>query len=432
MLGDAGTTLRTELTEAGSEDEFWNRVRQSGAPRVAELDDGRVRTTFLFRQRSEVDPFRVYVDAGSLTDHHASDLTTMTRLNDTGIWFWETETTRGWRGSYRFMPVAEDIVDALDPPGIADTIDGIRSRFLGLLDHAVADEYNPRQFGSASLAEMPDAPVQRWWNDARPPVPGPRRIRWDSSILGNSRNVWIHETPGSSNEEDRPLIVVLDGQHWIDDHPLAPVVDRAARAGALPPAVFVFVDSLDHEVRGRELPCNREFWAAVVDELIPRAAKEATFTADPRRTVASGQSYGGLASLYAGLEFPERFGLVSSQSGSFWWPVMSHDGNRGPDGGHIADLVAQRHTPPSIAVDMTVGIHEGDMVPHNRHIRNVLRETDISVTYGEFDGGHEWLCWRGELVESLIRLLEKSEDSADQSARDDDDHDRYQHEKQNR
>lgn len=58
-----------------------------------------------------------------------------------------------------------------------------------------------------------------------------------------------------------------------------------------------------------------------------------------RRTVAAGaaartlqrgghahrgrrQSYGGLAALYAGLHWPERFGHVLSQSGSFWWPTV--------------------------------------------------------------------------------------------------------------
>lgn len=38
------------------------------------------------------------------------------------------------------------------------------------------------------------------------------------------------------------------------------------------------------------------------------------------RTVVAGQSFGGLSALYAGLHWPERFGCVLSQSGSYWWP----------------------------------------------------------------------------------------------------------------
>lgn len=412
------------MADSGSEGEFWRRIERSGTPLIEDTSDGQVRVTFLFRENLQhreglrrdesASPFRVYVDASSLTDHHGLHLTTMTRLDDTGIWFWSTETSRSWRGSYRFMPVSKSVADELDPPGIGQTIDGVRSRFLGLLEHARQDEFNAKGFGRASMAEMPDAPVQRWWNDLDLPRVEPRKLQWDSALLGVGRDVWIHESPAAKENLERPLVVILDGNRWVDESPLAPVLDRATEAGQLPPAVFLFVDSIDSETRGRELPCNRKFWEAVIEELLPLAATEASFSDDPRRTVVSGQSYGGLASLYAGLEFPERFGLVSSQSGSFWWPVMSHGDQRGAAGGYIAEFLEnrryERDTP--IAVDMNVGIHEGDMVRHNAHIRDMLRERNFEVTYEEFDGGHEWLCWRSTLVESLVRLLD--EDSSEE------------------
>ncbi|WP_245865392.1 enterochelin esterase [Rhodococcoides kyotonense] len=422
--------LRTELAATGTEDEFWAAVASSGTPRIEDSADGQVRVTFLWRQRDN-SPSRVYIDASSLTDHHAEDLTVMTRLDDTGIWFWSTEISRTWRGTYCFMPVTADVVAELDPPGIAATRDGVRTRFLGLLGHAVADDNNSRRFGRGSIAEMPGAPTQRWWNDDLPHAE-PRKLQWQSASLQNSRDVWIHETVGDSVPSERPLVIVLDGRRWIDEAPLAPVVDAAVRDGALPPSVFLFVDSMDFETRGRELPCHREFWDAVVDELLPLAAKEASYTSDSRRTVVSGQSYGGLASLYAALQFPSRFGLVSSQSGSFWWPVMSHGGLRGPDGGHVAELLGGSSDTLPIRVVLDAGIHEGDMPAHNRHIAALLRERDIPVAYREFDGGHETICWRGGLVESLIELLEQTGDASDESGDDDDDDERQNAEENDR
>lgn len=431
MLDDIERGVRSELAAAGSEDEFWARAEQTGTPRVEETSNGLVRVTFLWRALGNA-PFRIYVDAGSMTDHHAASLTVMTRLDQTGIWFWSTEVSRTWRGTYCFMPVSSDVVAELDPPGIAETLDGVRSRFLGLLDHAVADPFNPRAFGHGSIAEMPDATAQRWWNDAPPSGRTPRKLNWDSTVLGTTRDVWIHETADAPAASDRPLVIVLDGRQWIEDAPLAPVLDRATTEGELPPAVLLFVDSIDPQTRGRELPCNRDFWDAVVEELIPLASAEATFTRDPMRTVVSGQSYGGLASLFAALEFPERFGLVASQSGSFWWPVMSHGGECGPPGGRIAEILDSLSEPLPIRVVMDVGIHEGDMVPHNRHIAHLLQENEIDVSFSEFDGGHEWLCWRGGLVEALIELLDQACDTSDEAGDDDDHDDSDEHEEDDR
>ncbi|RRQ25945.1 enterochelin esterase [Rhodococcus sp. Eu-32] len=420
MLEDVESQLRTELIAAGSEDVFWTGVSRAGLPRIEPSGDSRVRVTFLWRDAAK-NPFRVYFDASSLTDHHAEDLTVMTQVDDSGIWFWSTEITRTWRGTYCFMPVAEDVVRTLDPPGVAATREGVRTRFLGLLEHAVPDENNIRRFGRESIAEMPDAPVQRWWDDDTTLDSAPRKLRWHSGSLGNSRDVWIHETVGHGVSSERPLVIVLDGRRWIDEAPLAPVLDAAVRDDALPPSVILFVDSGDGDMRSRELPCHRPFWEAVVDELIPLAAHEASFTSDPRRTVVSGQSFGGLASLFAALEFPHRFGLVASQSGSFWWPIMSHRGVRGPLGGRVAEMLTASSDALPIRVVMDVGVHEGDMQAHNHRVATLLRARGVTVDYHEFDGGHETLCWRGGLTSALITLLEQTGDSADEEC-DDEDH----------
>ena len=37
-------------------------------------------------------------------------------------------------------------------------------------------------------------------------------------------------------------------------------------------------------------------------------------------------------------------------------------------------------------------------------MRTVLRAKGYAVHYAEYSGGHDYLCWRGTLVDALIAL----------------------------
>jgi len=55
---------------------------------------------------------------------------------------------------------------------------------------------------------------------------------------------------------------------------------------------------------------------------------------------------------------------------------------------------------------MNVGVLEGlDMVPTNRHLRDILRLKGYSVDYFEYACGHDRTCWRGTLADGLISLI---------------------------
>ena len=42
---------------------------------------------------------------------------------------------------------------------------------------------------------------------------------------------------------------------------------------------------------------------------------------------------------------------------------------------------------------------------NNRHLRDVLRAREYDVAYREFNGGHDYACWRGGLADGLANLL---------------------------
>lgn len=417
MFDRARTHLADLLEQEGSEAAFWEHIARTGTPLVQATPGGRCHVTFLWRDPGHEGPQaveRVYLDVNSVTNHHAPVLSDMKKLPGTGIWFWSTEVSERWRGSYAFMPVSSEVVELLDPPeaGLQDATR--RARWVALLQHARHDPLNPVRAGLKSGAAMPAAPPQRWWDSPQTgTAPGgtTHELRWNSTLLGKSRTVWLHETPVPEGTDlaERPLIILLDGQHWVHFMPAAPVFDAAVHDGAMPAVVLLAIDAVNGSIRSEELPCNSTFWDAVLTELLPLAGSAVDFSADPHRTVVAGQSYGGLAAMFAALEHPERFGLVASQSGSFWWPVPHTAPVPGNPGGDIAERIANTSFDKPILVSLQAGAHEGDMVLHSNTVHERLIAAGIDSTFEVFDGGHDWLCWRGALVDSAADLLRKSQ-----------------------
>jgi enterochelin esterase family protein len=72
-------------------------------------------------------------------------------------------------------------------------------------------------------------------------------------------------------------------------------------------------------MRREELPCNPVFADFLAKELVPWAREKYHATDDPTQTIVAGSSYGGLASVFAGLRHSEVFGNVITLSGSFFW-----------------------------------------------------------------------------------------------------------------
>src|SRR5581483_9788901 len=52
-------------------------------------------------------------------------------------------------------------------------------------------------------------------------------------------------------------------------------------------------------------------------------------------------------------------------------------------------------------------IDETSMLASNRHLRDVLQAKGYAVHYREFNGGHEYLNWRGTFADGLIALAGK-------------------------
>lgn len=391
-------------------DAWWQSQAAAGIPTVEPAESGFCDVTFWWRDPAGDERHspvkRVWLYVTGVTDHHARGRPqSLTRLPGTDVWRWQTRLDSRWRGSYCLIPATQD--DDF-PPAAFDTppeSGALRAGWRRLLPQAIADPFNAHQWrggrGHATSAlHLPDAPPQPGWEGAPVAFAAPALLHWRSPRLGNERRAWLFTT-GSAQPAERPLAILLDGQFWAESMPVWPALQALTDAGRLPPAVYLLVDAVNSELRGRELTCNPEFWLALQQELLPEIGRREAWRDDPASTVVAGQSFGGLSALYAGLSWPERFGCVLGQSGSWWWPNR----NGGDAPGWVETVLRDgRVAPAPRRIFLEAGVREPLIHQAHQRLVPLLRQTQPHVVYREVEGGHDALCWRGGLTDGLALL----------------------------
>ena len=390
--------------------------QSKNGPEWEREDNGDYRVTFWWRdpQGTEKESAirRVWVYITGVTDHHQNAVPqSMRRIVGTNVWCWSISLNANWRGSYCFIPSDRNDIFASLAPGETPDRTVLREGWRQLLTQAIADPLNTQSWKggrghAVSALEMPDAPVQPGWGRPENPDSPAVCLQWHSDRLGNTRRVWVFTT-GEANPEERPLAILLDGQFWADSMPVWPALTSLTHRGQLPPAVYLLIDAIDTPHRSHELPCNPDFWLAVQQELLPLVKTTTPFSGDPQRTVVAGQSFGGLASLYAGLNWPDRFGCVLSQSGSYWWP---HRGGH-QDGVIIEQLKAGTVSVQGLRIVLEAGTREPIIFRANQVLFAQFPSAPQSIFWRQVEGGHDALCWRGGLMQGLMTLWQPLTDT---------------------
>ncbi|MEU6153628.1 enterochelin esterase [Actinosynnema sp. NPDC047251] len=363
----------------GRTDEFWRRVAEVGTP-VVEPDpsghpDHRA-VTFLWRDRPVAGlPVRtVVLHANKFTDYDDLAATSLARLPGTDVWHATFRLRADWRCSYQLGPLT-------DLPALSG-----RHHRDELMRHAEPDPFNRtplrgrhtgRTFSVAGL----DAAPARFWVDA--PAEPPRE-------LPGTRPVWVH-----GPADGGPVLVLLDGDVWAREHPIAPTLDALTAAGRLPALTTVMVGP-SAAGRTADLTCDPAYpghLVALLDELGLRP--------DPARTIVAGQSLGGLAATHAALSRADRFGTVIAQSGSFWWP--------GDTSGTtwLSHCREASHCPEAtraLRVVLQVGTQEWGMPQIVGRVRDALADKGHSVSTVEYYGGHDQAWWQVGLITALLDL----------------------------
>ncbi|MBP2196291.1 enterochelin esterase [Pantoea cypripedii] len=397
----------TWLNEITGSEAWWQEQQRKGIPYVEGEVDGACQVTFFWRDpqgnETQSRTQRVWINITGVTDHHQHrPPQSLVRVAHTDVWYWQTRLPANWRGSYCLMPDKQ----ATDFAGDADMY-ALRNWWRDKFPTAQADPLNAlrgwsggRGMGVSPL-HLPQAPNQQVWraiDEGRAPEIALQQYRWDSALLGNSRSVWLYCT-GAAEPRQRPLAILLDGQFWAHSMPIAGPLQQLTDQGALPAAVYLFIDIIDREHRSRELPCNALFWQALQEELLPQVAQWAPYRQNADSTVVAGQSFGGLASVFAALHWPQQFGNAISLSGSFWWP------ERGNAHGWLIQQLEQGLAPRQpLRFWLEAGKREGLILQANQQLQQLLQAAGYQVDYQPVEGGHDALCWRGGLLDGLQAL----------------------------
>ena len=223
---------------------------------------------------------------------------------------------------------------------------------------------------------------------------------------GDPSVVSVYTPPGNaSGGAPYAVAVLFDGGSWMTLD-VAATFDNLIADRLVAPMVAVLVESIHGAARFgpdrvRNLTDPDIFMPFLLEELIPFVDANWNVSADPAKTILVGQSLGGLAAAHAALTAPHRFGGVVGQSSSFWWPG-------GPSGRLTGEDVLRAYstgTPAPIRFFLEAGATERDLLAQNRRMRRVLEEGRYDLTYREYQGGHDYACWRGGLADGLIAML---------------------------
>jgi enterochelin esterase-like enzyme len=379
--------VQIEEDSPGAVDEFWHEVSQKGTPLVEPIEgeSEHVLVTFLYKGDKDVHNVVVFIDRGLWGDIPSNR---MVRLLETDIWYRTFKFRRDARFTYSLS--VNDPLTSLR--GIKDAVEWLeRTANLRL------DSLNPRKFPAysrpVSVVELPGAPPQPWV-DKRPGVPKglvtAHKIK--SLILSNERTVWIY---------------TFDGPAYKDWVPTPTILDNLIAEKRIPPLIAVLVSHPNPIARDKELTCSEPFTRFLAEELLPWVRQKYPVTSDPSCNVVGGSSYGGLGAAYVAFSHPEIFGNVLSQSGAF---MFSPPEEKKPEW-----LIRQFDSSPTLPIRFHIdfGLMEDhptdDVTPNivmtNRHFRDVLLAKNYWVHYQEFNGGHEYINWRGTLSDGLIALL---------------------------
>ncbi|MCL4850914.1 MAG: enterochelin esterase, partial [Bryobacteraceae bacterium] len=411
--------LQSDIRERGPEAlaGFWRSVEQQGTPLVEQTpsDSRYVSCTFLWRGDAQTRSVLVYLPPYTRLSRDAFQ---MSRVDGTDVWFVSVNLPAKSRLLYQI---------AVNPPAVMAAMTATPEQNKVFRATVRLDPFNPRRWpedaGPAtsetfSVIELPGAEPQLWLTrQAGVPQGKLERRVWKSSLLDNERTVAVYTPPGyASGNPPAGLLVLFDGGDYTTKIPVPVILDNLLAAGRIPPLVAVFIGNAAG-ARPYELPCNVRFAEFVHDELMPWVRKAYNVVNTPQRTIIGGSSYGGLAATCTALKYPETFGNVLSQSGSYWWTPppdprkpFAFDLEREPN--YIASMFITRSRLP-LRFYLEAGIAEisvpgqpRGVLDANRYLRDVLLAKGYEVQYREFAGGHGALSWRGTFPDALLRTIE--------------------------
>jgi enterochelin esterase family protein len=308
------------------------------------------------------------------------------RLADTDLWYATIELPEGSRVEYQFEIVRGDV----------------REQYLN-------DPLNPRvahgPFGSQSVAAASGYVVPSWTlpdPEARPGTLDSISLR--SKALRREQWIRLYRPARFSVVRRYPLLIVHDGDDFLDYAAFRTVLDNLVHRGEVAPLVAAFIPPGDRLVEYANHAPHARF---IARELVPFLTESLPLVDLPDGRCLMGSSFGGVASLSTAVRYPAVFGSLILESGSFVFTDIGAEHGGGPVFDPVVKFVNAYRARPKVVADrifQTCGIYEPLITP-NRSMVSTFRDTGMEVRYVEARDGHNWENWRDRLRDALTWIF---------------------------
>lgn len=375
-----------------SEREFWELIKQSAIPFYEKIEGEAENVVGTFIYKGDELTQSVFVNLPPFSRLAPEDFQ-MSQIEGTSVWSLHVKLPSASRFAYNFV---------VNSPFYKVHPESPKEKVAQFRRAAQIDSLNPKRLNDKlSYLETPRAEIQKFLKKRQKSETGKiDRFVFKSEILANERTISVY-TPNEYDENlEYPLLILFDEEIYTNEIDAPTVLDNLIHEKLIPPVITVFVGNAEG-MRETELPCNPQFSQVVSSELLDWIKKSYKVSTKAKETMIGGASFGGLCAVYTGLSYPNIFGKIFSQSGSFW---RDYDAV-------LSKIGEQNSRKQKIYLD--AGIYEIEkrngitLLDANRNLHERLTEKNYQVKYQEFRGGHGAINWRGTFADALIFLTKR-------------------------
>jgi enterochelin esterase family protein len=337
----------------------------------------------------------VLLFANRITDEKNLAESLMKRIPGTDVWHITYRMEVDWRASYCFIP-------CYDKKSVSDITGVQQVSIRKTLDRGMADPNNPlhcqnRAGTTLSVVELEDAPPQPWLGTHRQVV---KRGNVTSHRLADGHTVWVYEPHAASTtlgRQNNGALIMFDGDMWMCTERFHETLDNLIDAGRIPPLYAFLVETDNIEKRWQELNEDSGVEAFIAEDLLTWARERFPLSKDPSRIIIAGQSLGALSALWVALKYPKSVHNVIAQSASLW---------RGSLLERLSDAPSPLLHGLEGRIYLEVGRQEWTLLPLHRQLAGLLDANAVQHRYVEYNGGHDYACWRGSIANALCWITD--------------------------
>jgi len=225
----------------------------------------------------------------------------------------------------------------------------------------------------------------------------------DCNAFQERREIQVYLPAGFRRNRTYPLLVVHDGLDYLRYADLKNVLDNLIHRQEIPAMIVALTQSPD---RLAEYTGDERHARFLSEELIPLMETKFPLLDEAAARGLAGASLGGVAALHAASLYPNLYGQLLLQSGSFAFSDLGHH-KKGPVFDPVVRFVnayRQRPFPLAEKIYLSCGIYES-LIYENRSLVPLLQSQGMQVNFEEARDAHNWENWRDRLRQGLTWLF---------------------------